>query len=57
MTVWLSETPDNAQASPQLGSGEKSSPRLVLIFSPPQIFSLKTGLNFKGYNIFFFAVG
>src|ERR1039457_3548475 len=45
-------TPEIIQASPQLERGEKSNPRVVLILFPPHIFSLKTGLNLNGYNVF-----
>jgi len=43
-------TPESSQVSPQLGSGEKSLPSIVLIFCPPQILSLNMVLNFSGYN-------
>jgi amidohydrolase len=52
--VSLLLTPDNTQASPQLGKVPKFIPRTSLIFLPPQILSLKTGLNFNGYNLFIF---
>ena len=38
------------------GKGEKSFPRTVFILSPPQILSLKMGLNFRGYSLLIVSV-